>query len=147
MSGRLAADAAGAPYPVVVLVSGVNCPADAYRWLAFRLVEAGFVVVGYDWVGQLFPGEYGLTPGVDIVAAGPDHYGERPTTPALGPVLEAVAALNESGQLAGLLDLDKVGRLRPLGRRHRAAAVGAARVVPAGPRGRRVRRATRWPRR
>jgi len=109
MSGRLAADGTGAPYPVVVLVSGVNCPADAYRWLAFRLVEAGFVVVGYDWVGQLFPGEYGLTPGVDIVAAGPDHYGERPTTPALGPVLEAVARLNESGQLAGLLDLDRVG--------------------------------------
>lgn len=109
MSGRLGADVTGAPYPVVVLVSGVNCPADAYRWLAFRLVEAGFVVVGYDWVGQLFPGEHGLTPGVDIVAAGPDHYGERPTTPALAPVLEAVAALDDAGQLAGLLDLDRVG--------------------------------------
>ena len=109
MSGRLAADDSGAPYPVVVLVSGVNCPADAYRWLAFRLVEAGFVVVGYDWVGELFPGEHGLTPGVDIVAAGPDHYGERPTTPALRPVLDAVAALHESGPLAGLLDLDRVG--------------------------------------
>jgi len=109
MSGALAADAAGAPYPVVVLVPGVNCPADAYRWLAFRLVEAGNVCVSYDWVGELFPGQYGLTPGVDIVAAGPDHYGERPTTPALRPVLDAVAALNESGQLAGLLDLERVG--------------------------------------
>lgn len=109
MSGRLAADAAGAPYPVVVLVGGVNCPADAYRWLAFRLVEAGFVVVGYDWVGQLFPGEHGLTPGVDVVAAGPEHYGERPTTPALRPVLDALAELAESGPLAGLLDLDRVG--------------------------------------
>ena len=108
MSGRLQADPAGAPYPVVVLVPGVNVAADAYRWLAFRLVEAGFVVASYDWVGELFPGEYGLTPGVDIVAAGPDHYGERPTTPALAPVLEAVAALHESGPLAGLLDLDKV---------------------------------------
>ncbi|MBA2953611.1 alpha/beta hydrolase [Nocardioides sp. MAH-18] len=108
MSGRLAADPAGAPYPVVVLVSGVNCASEAYRWLAFRLVEAGFVVVGYDWVGELFAGEYGLTPGVDVVAAGPEHYGERPTTQALRPVLDAVAALNEAGQLAGLLDLDKV---------------------------------------
>lgn len=111
MSGRLAADAAGAPYPVVVLVSGVNCPADAYRWLAFRLVEDGFVVVGYDWVGELFPGEHGLTPGVDIVAAGPDHYGERPTTPALRPVLDALAGLHETGPLAGLLDLERVGVL------------------------------------
>ena len=91
MSGLLPADPAGAPFPVVVLVSGVNVAADSYRWLAFELVEAGFVVVGYDWVGELFPGQYGLTPGVDIVAAGPDHYGERPTTPALAPVLEAVA--------------------------------------------------------
>lgn len=109
MSGMLQADPDGAPFPVVVLVSGVNVAADSYRWLAFELVEAGFVVVGYDWVGELFPGQYGLTPGVDIVAAGPDHYGERPTTPALAPVLEAVAALNESGQLAGLLDLENVG--------------------------------------
>ena len=108
MSGQLQADPAGAPFPVVVLVPGVNVPADSYRWLAFQLVESGFVVVGYDWVGELFPGQYGLTPGVDIVAAGPEQYGERPTTPALAPVLEAVAALNESGPLAGLLDLDKV---------------------------------------
>jgi len=108
MSGMLQADPDGAPFPVVVLVSGVNVAADSYRWLAFELVEAGFVVVGYDWVGELFPGQYGLTPGVDILAAGPDHYGERPTTPALAPVLEAVAGLNGSGQLAGLLDLDKV---------------------------------------
>lgn len=108
MSGQLRAAPDGAPYPVVVLVSGVNCAADSYRWLAFALVEAGFVVVGYDWVGLLFPGQYGLTPGVDIEAVGPDHYGERPTTPALAPVLEAVAGLNETGPLAGLLDLDNV---------------------------------------
>lgn len=109
MSGRLAADGGGAPYPVVVLVSGVNCPADAYRWLAFRLVEAGLVVVGYDWVGELFPGEQGLTPGVDLAAAGPEQYGARPTTPALRPVLDAVTTMNHTGPLAGLLDLDRVG--------------------------------------
>lgn len=108
MSGRLQVEPSGAPYPVVVLVSGVNVAADAYRWLAVRLVETGFVVASYDWVGELFPGEHGLTPGVDIVAAGPDHYGERPTTPALAPVLEAVGALNGDGPLAGLLDLDSV---------------------------------------
>ena len=108
MSGRLRAQTDGAPYPVVLLMPGVNVAADSYRWLAFRLVEAGFVVASYDWVGELFPGEYGLTPGVDIVAAGPHHYGERPTTPALEPVLAAIAALHEDGPLAGLLDVDKV---------------------------------------
>ncbi|MCD4524393.1 hypothetical protein [Nocardioides sp. cx-173] len=109
MSGRLDADAAGAPYPVVVIASGVNLPADGYRWLACRLVEAGFVVAGYDWLGELFPGEPGLTPGIDLEAAGPEHYGERPTTPALAPVLDALASLNGSGPLAGLLDLERVG--------------------------------------
>lgn len=109
MSGRLAADTAGAPYPVVVLVPGVNVAAESYRWLAVRLVEAGFVVVGYDWVGELFPGEQGLTPGVDIAACGPDHYGERPTTHALRPVLDAVGRVADAGPLAGLIDLDSVG--------------------------------------
>ena len=84
MSGQLAADPDGAPFPVVVLVSGRQRRGRRLPLAGLRLVEAGFVVVGYDWVGELFPGQYGLTPGVDIVAAGPDHYGERPTTPALG---------------------------------------------------------------
>ncbi|WP_167003641.1 alpha/beta hydrolase [Mumia sp. ZJ430] len=114
MSGRLAADPAGAPYPLAVILSGVNVCADAYAWLAVRLVEAGFVAVTYDWVGELFPpsehsaGEYGLTPGVDLGTVGPDTYGSGPTTQALRPVLGAVTALGESGPLAGLLDTGAV---------------------------------------
>ncbi|KAA1420488.1 alpha/beta hydrolase [Mumia zhuanghuii] len=114
MSGRLQADATGAPYPVAVLLSGINVGADAYAWLAVRLVEAGFVAVTYDWVGELFPAteqtpaDHGLTPGVDIGAVGPDTYGTRPTTPALRPVLDAVAALGEDGPLAGMIDTGAV---------------------------------------
>lgn len=114
MSGRLQADPAGGPYPVAVLLSGINVGADAYAWLAVRLVEAGFVAVTYDWVGELFPpsehgpGDYGLTPGIDLGAVGPDTYGSRPTTQALRPVLEAVAALAETGPLAGLVDTEAV---------------------------------------
>ncbi|MGH1564977.1 hypothetical protein [Mumia sp. DW29H23] len=115
MSGRLPADPAGAPYPLVVVLSGVNVAADAYAWLAVRLVEEGFVAVTYDWVGELFPaskhgpGEQGLTPGVDLSVVGPDTYGTAPTTQALRPVLYAVAALGESGPLEGLLDVGAVG--------------------------------------
>ncbi|MBW9205572.1 hypothetical protein KV102_16215 [Mumia sp. zg.B53] len=113
MSGRLPADPAGAPYPLAVILSGVNVAADAYSWLAVRLVEAGFVAVTYDWVAELFPGkdgpaDVGLTPGVDLATVGPQTYGSGPTTPALRPVLDAVAALGEAGPLAGLLDVDTV---------------------------------------
>ncbi|KHL15789.1 hypothetical protein CLV56_0573 [Mumia flava] len=109
MSGRLAADPAGGPYPVVVLLSGVNVAAEAYAWLATTLVESGFVAVTYDWVGELFAGEHGLTPGVDLGAVGPDTYGRRPTTQALGPVLETVGRLGHHGPLAGLLEPGAVG--------------------------------------
>ena len=87
MSGMLSADPAGAPYPVVVLVPGVNVSSETYRWLAVAIVEAGLVCVSYDWVGLLFPGQYGLTPGVDLEAVTPEGYGSKPTTPAIGAVL------------------------------------------------------------
>ncbi|MGW3856131.1 alpha/beta hydrolase family protein [Micromonospora arida] len=106
LSGVLAADPAGAPYPVVLLVSGVNVGQDAYRWLAVELAARGVVAVTYDWVGVLFAGLHGITPGVDLDAARPDGYGSRPTSPSLRPVLDALAQL--TGPLDGLLDLDRV---------------------------------------
>ncbi|NPC97664.1 alpha/beta fold hydrolase [Nocardioides sp. zg-DK7169] len=113
MSGMLPADASGAPYPVVVVVPGVNVSSEGYRWLAGALVEAGYVCVTYDWVGELFAGQNGLTPGVDLTAVGPDTYGTKPTTPALAAVLDRLAELHaaEDGVLAGLLDLDRVALL------------------------------------
>ena len=53
---------------------------------ASAIVEAGLVCVSYDWVGLLFPGQYGLTPGVDLEAVTPEGYGSKPTTPAIGPI-------------------------------------------------------------
>lgn len=111
MSGALAPDTDGAPYPVIVVVPGVNVASAGYTWLATRLVEAGHVVVSYDWVGQLFPGQNGLTPGVDVAVASPQGYGTAPTTPALRPILDRLAALHAEGPLAGMLDLDRVGLL------------------------------------
>lgn len=111
MSGALAADTTGAPYPVVVIVPGVNVPSAGYTWLARELVEAGHVVVSYDWVGELFPGQHGLTPGVDIAVATPTAYGTAPTTPALRPILDRLAELNVEGTLAGMLDLTRVALL------------------------------------
>lgn len=109
MSGALAADPAGAPYPVVIVLPGINVASVGYLDLAIALARAGMVAVTFDWVAELFPGQVGLTPGVDLTAVGPDTYGTKPTTPALAAVLEAVAEAQKTGPLAGLLDLDAIG--------------------------------------
>lgn len=111
MSGALAPDLTSAPYPVVIVVPGVNVASSGYTWLAAELVRAGNVVVTYDWVGELFPGQNGLTPGVDISVATPQAYGTAPTTPALWPILDRLAALHTEGTLAGMFDLSRVALL------------------------------------
>ncbi|MEQ6903308.1 hypothetical protein [Nocardioides sp. YIM 152588] len=109
MSGMLRPDTAAAPYPVVVLMPGINVSSAGYLDLAVALARRGLVAVTFDWVGELFPGQHGLTPGVDVAAVGPDTYGTRPTTPVLRPLLDALADANRGGPLAGALDLARVG--------------------------------------
>ncbi|WP_372727730.1 alpha/beta hydrolase family protein [Nocardioides sp.] len=107
MSGMLAADPGDAPYPVVLMLPGINISSETYRWLAVAMVEAGTVCVSYDWVGELFPGQYGLTPGVEMAAVTPEGYGSRPTTPAPNAILESLRE-RPPAVLDGLLDLDRV---------------------------------------
>ncbi|WP_246023339.1 alpha/beta hydrolase family protein [Nocardia yunnanensis] len=108
LTGVFAPDPADAPYPVVLLLSGVNVGQDSYRRFATALAESGFAVVTFDRVAELFGGQRGLTPGVDLAAARPDAYGTRPTCPTIPALLDAVAALNETEPLRGALDLDRV---------------------------------------
>lgn len=109
MSGVLRADPSGAPYPVVVLVPGVNVHSESYRWLALHVAAQGYAAVTFDWVTEVFPGQPALSPGVDLAAVSPDGYGTRPTTPALRPLLEALRTVG--GPVEGLLDLTRVGLL------------------------------------
>ncbi|GAB3850028.1 alpha/beta hydrolase [Dactylosporangium cerinum] len=94
LSGVFQADPAGGPYPVVLVLSGINVGQDAYRWLAVELARQGFVTVTYDWVGPLFAGQVGITPGVDLALARPDTYGDGPTCQAIAPLLHELASLN-----------------------------------------------------
>jgi dienelactone hydrolase len=107
LSGVFPADPARAPYPVVLIVSGVNVGQEAYRWLAVELASRGYVAVTYDWVGELFGGLKGITPGVELAAAKPDAYGTRATTPSVPAVIDALRTI--TGPVEGLLDLDNVG--------------------------------------
>ncbi|MFD3326645.1 hypothetical protein [Streptomyces sp. NPDC058701] len=108
LTGVIPADAGHAPFPVVVLLPGVNVPADSYRWLAVLLAGRGLVTVTAELVGELFGGSHGVTPGIDLGAVAPGVYGTRATTPLIGAVLSALAALPSGSPPAGLMDLRRV---------------------------------------
>lgn len=107
-TGEFPADPAEAPWPVVVVLPGVNIGPEGYRWLAERWVGVGCCVVTLALVGEIMPGAAGITPGMDLEACRPDTYGTRPSCTTLGPVLGALERLGRAGRLAGLLDLDRV---------------------------------------
>ena len=111
MSGMVPAAEVEKALPLIVILPGVNCGQDSYRWLAVALVGAGYAVVTYDLVGELFPGQYGTTPGLDLSAARPETYGTKPTAGSLGAILAGVAQLaaaDSGAPVAGLVDLDRV---------------------------------------
>ena len=55
MSGIMPA-AKRSPAPVVLFLGGVNIGQDSLRWLMINLVEAGYVCVTFDLVGEQMPG-------------------------------------------------------------------------------------------
>lgn len=98
----------GRPYPVAVLMPGINVSPEAYGWLATALVEAGFISLIYGWIVEEMPGMAALSPGLDISALTPEHYGKRPSATALKAVLADLEKQNAAGPLAGQLDLQRV---------------------------------------
>ena len=97
-----------APFPVVILFSGVNCNLAMYEWLALKLVARGLVVVLFNWLSENIPGSVALTPGVNLAAFAPDLYGTIPSASALPSLLAELEQLNTEGILANLLDLQKI---------------------------------------
>jgi dienelactone hydrolase len=107
-SGMVPCLADRGPYPVVLLLPGINVGPEGFAWLAHLLVQHGIVCVTYSLIGEEFPGLISLTPGLDLSALGPETYGTKPSSLAIGPILEDLAALNQNGLLAGCLDLSRV---------------------------------------
>ena len=110
LTGQVPADDADAPWPVVVIMPGINVAPDSYRWLAHRLVADGLCVVTYAAIGSLGPAGRGITPGLDLSALAPDTIGTRPSSTALGPLLGSLAELSgaDDTPVAGLVDLARV---------------------------------------
>lgn len=109
LTGRVPPVEAPDPWPVVVMMPGINVAPDGYRWLAHRLVGEGFCVVTYTAVGSLGPAGRGITPGIDMGALTPDKIGTVPSSTVLAPLLQRLAdATPDDSPVAGLLDLASV---------------------------------------
>ena len=110
LTGNVPALEADAPWPVVVMMPGINVAPDSYRWLVRRLVADGLCVVTYAAIGSLGPAGRGITPGLDLAALAPDTIGTRPSATALGPLLACIAELSASDDtpVGGLVDLSRV---------------------------------------
>ena len=114
LTGQVPARSAGEPWPVVVMMGGINVAPDTYRWLAHRLVPAGLCVVTYALIGSLGPAGRGITPGIDVAALAPATAGTRPVATALAPLLESVAGIadadadGDGSPVAGRLDVGRV---------------------------------------
>ncbi len=107
--GIVDADPAGAPYPVVIHLNGVNCDPHGYRWLLLDQVRRGYVAVTVSWVAETMPGVVALTPGMDLSFCRPGTYGTGPTASAVAPALRVLAAAHAGdGPLSGVLDLDRI---------------------------------------
>lgn len=108
LTGQVAPDDRQAPWPVVLVLPGINVGPEGYRWFAESLVPRGYAVVTMALVGETMPGVVGITPGIDLDAVRPDTYGTRPSGIAIAAVLEELARHQHDGPLAGLLDTGRV---------------------------------------
>lgn len=109
LTGRVPALETTNPWPLVVMMPGINVVPDSYRWLAHRLVADGFCVVTYAAVGSLGPAGTGITPGIDMTALTPDTIGTRPSSTVLEPLLARVGGAEpDDSPVAGMLDMDQV---------------------------------------
>ena len=110
LTGQVPADDTDAPWPVVVIMPGINVTPGGYRWLAHRLVADGLCVATYAAIGSLGPAGRGITPGIDLAALAPGTIGTRPSATALGPLLAHLAELaaDEHCPVAGRVDLNRV---------------------------------------
>lgn len=109
LTGRVPAIETPDPWPVVVIMPGINVAPDTYRWLAHRLVSDGYCVVTYAAIGSLGPAGRGITPGIDMTALVPDTIGTRPSSTVLEPLLARLeTAAADDSPVSGLLDLDRV---------------------------------------
>ena len=107
-SGVIPAANGDRPFPVVILLPGINVGPEAYSWLAHDLARHGIVSVTFTLVAEEMPGYISLTPGLSISALKPENYGLQASATAIAPIIEELKVINQNGVLKGRLNLNKV---------------------------------------
>jgi dienelactone hydrolase len=107
-SGYLTADPKQAPFPIVIMMPGINVGPEAYSWLAQGLAARGIVTVTYSFVTEELPGLISLSPGIDLEYLKPEQYGKAPTATALAAIIKELTRVNDNSVLKGTLALDKI---------------------------------------
>ena len=107
-TGFVPPDAARAPFPVVIVMPGVNISQEAYGWIAQELAKAGFAVVTYSWVTVEIGERVSVSPGVALDALHRDRYGQAISCPALPAILGELERVQQDSLLAGHLDLGRI---------------------------------------
>lgn len=107
-SGYLAADCKQAPFPIIIMMPGINVSPEAYDWLAQGLATRGIVTVTYSFVTEEIPGLISLSPGIDLEYLKPEKFGKAPTATALAAIIKELIRVNSDSVLQGTLALDKI---------------------------------------
>ncbi len=107
-SGVVPADTHKAPFPIVILLPGINIDPSGYGWLAKKLGDAGMVTVCFQFIAEEMPGFVNATPGIDLRTMTPDTYGNGPSSSTLTALLNFLSKQQKSGVLAGQLDLERI---------------------------------------
>lgn len=97
-----------APFPVVILLPGINLGPSGTGWLAHRLATAGYATVATTAITEEMPGYISISPGLLLDKLKPQGYGTGPSCALLQPVIEELEKVQAESVLAGRLDLDSV---------------------------------------
>lgn len=107
-TGSIPPDTSFGAMPVVIMAPGINVPFETFSWLGNKLAEAGIVMASFQVISELMPDEVHLTAALDLDANRVENIGKYPCGLAFQPVLNLLKRENESGLLAGALDLTQV---------------------------------------
>ena len=107
-SGFIPADPARAPFPVVIMMPGINVGPEAYGWLAIALAQRGIVTLTYSLVSEEIAGLVSISPGIDLHHLKPEHFGKAPSAVALAAIIAELHKIQHNSVLKGLLNLDKI---------------------------------------
>lgn len=107
-TGRLAAHTNHSPFPVLIMMPGINVSMESYSWLASALAENNIVTVCYQLLVEEFPGLACISPGLDIEQLKPAHFGQQPSSTTLTTILSVLDDLQNDSVLKGLLNVDNI---------------------------------------